>query len=272
MALLGLESRDDADDLRARLHAVFLGQRAARLLVVVAVEVDAVVDEPDRDGRPLLVDELVLDRARDGDQPVHVRRQVAQELPGPRAIGPGSSGPSTRGTAGDGRSRRARGPPACATVSARYMWAWTTSARTSARWAASAPTAIASSGSSMTRTGIPARWSLRTALPGRQRHDRDVVALVVDPGHERLEVLLGAAIGAGREDLDDADPAAGEHRSLDRLEAGVRWRRGGHLSWSFVGRGGAGSARRPRPTRTCRARRRAGSPAGACPAASARST
>src|SRR5436190_13353715 len=52
-----------------------------------------------------------------------------------------------------------------ATVSARYMWAWTTSARTSARWAARAPTAITSSASSITRTATPARCSLRTALP-----------------------------------------------------------------------------------------------------------
>ena len=49
VALLGLEPGDDADDLRAGLHAVLLGQRAARLLVVVALEVDAVVDEADRD-------------------------------------------------------------------------------------------------------------------------------------------------------------------------------------------------------------------------------
>ena len=49
VALLGLQPRDDADDLRARLHPVFLGERAARLLVVVALEVDAVVDEADRD-------------------------------------------------------------------------------------------------------------------------------------------------------------------------------------------------------------------------------
>ena len=51
------------------------------------------------------------------------------------------------------------------TVSARYMWAWTTSARTSARCAARAPTAIASSGSSMTKDGDPGSLQLRTALP-----------------------------------------------------------------------------------------------------------
>ena len=37
------------------------------------------------------------------------------------------------------------------------------------------------------------------------------------PGHEREEVLLGAAVGAGREDLDDADAAAaGDGRPIDR--------------------------------------------------------
>ena len=52
------------------------------------------------------------------------------------------------------------------TISARYMWLWTTSARTSIRCAARMPVAIASSGSSITVTGMPSRSSLRTALPG----------------------------------------------------------------------------------------------------------
>ena len=87
------------------------------------------------------------------------------------------------------------------------MWAWTTSARTSARWAASAPTAIASSGSSMTRTGIAGPLELAHGAAGRQGHDRHVVAGGVDPADERVQVLLGAAVRAGRQDLDDADPA-----------------------------------------------------------------
>ena len=52
---------------------------------------------------------------------------------------------------------------------------------------------------------------------GRERHDRDVVARRVDPGHEREQVLLGAAVRAGREDLDDPDPpSAGERRARQR--------------------------------------------------------
>ena len=55
---------------------------------------------------------------------------------------------------------------------------------------------------------------------GRQRHDRHVVAGGIHPGHEREEVLLGAAVGAGREDLDDADPPpAGEVGTLERRQA-----------------------------------------------------
>ena len=48
----------------------------------------------------------------------------------------------------------------------------------------------------------------------RQRDDRHVVARGIHPGDERVEVLLGAAVGAGREDLDDPDAAAaGELRA-----------------------------------------------------------
>ncbi len=150
--------------------------------------------------------ELVLDHRRHRDQLVHVRRQVAQHVA--ILLGPDAAGVDGRDTTYgrrwpiSPRAIAARVP----TVSARYMWLWMTSARTSARCAASAPTAIASSGSSMTRTSKPARCSLRTALPGRQRHDRDVVAVRVHPGDEPVQVLLGAAVRAGREDLDDADP------------------------------------------------------------------
>ena len=80
VALLRLEPGDDADDLRAGLHAVLLGQRAARLLVVVARQVDAVVDEPDRRAGAALVVDLALDHPRHGDELVHVRGQVAQRL------------------------------------------------------------------------------------------------------------------------------------------------------------------------------------------------
>ena len=79
-------------------------------------------------------------------------------------------------------------------------------------------------------------------------------------------MLLGAAVGAGREDLDDADrgrraaPGAATGSKQGSVGSGC-----GHLTGPFVGRAGAGWARRPRPTRTCRARRRAGSRAGACP-------
>ena len=100
---------------------------------------------------------------------------------------------------------------------------------------------------------------------GRHGDDRHVVAARVDPGDERLEVLLGAPVRAGRDDLDDADPVAGQDRPLDGLETGVRGARGGHLTWSYVEPARAGWARRPRPTRTCRVRRRGGSRGGACP-------
>ena len=182
----------------------------------------------------------------DGADPrrVHRRHDVR-----PRATGPGerrappSCRRSRRGTCGCGRRPGAR----------------------SARWAASVPTATASSGSSMTVVGIPARCSLRTAEPLESDDDAHVVARPVDPGEQRVEVLLGAAVRAGGEHLRRRGPAggrAGAGGSAVR-QAGIVESVGPIVSFRFVGRGGAGSARRPRPTRTCRARRRAGSRAGA---------
>ena len=81
VALLRLEPRDDPDDLRAGLHPVLLGQRAARLLVVVALEVDAVVDEADRDvSRPSSTSLCSIARET-AISWSNVRRQLAQRLP-----------------------------------------------------------------------------------------------------------------------------------------------------------------------------------------------
>ena len=80
----------------------------------------------------------------------------------------------------------------------------------------------------------PGALELANGTPRRQGHDRDVVALRVHPGEQRVEVLLGAAVRTGREDLDDADPAAFEGRPLDGLEAGIVGQRGGHVSRSFA--------------------------------------
>ena len=62
----------------------------------------------------------------------------------------------------------------------------------------------------------------------RERQDGHVVAGAVHPRHEVVDVLLGAAAAAGREQLHDADAiAAGRERQPDdRLEAGVRAQRG----------------------------------------------
>ena len=63
---------------------------------------------------------------------------------------------------------------------------------------------------------------LADGTPRRERDDRDVVARRVDAGDQRVEVLLGAAVGAGREDLDDADrPPPASVGRVDGLEAGI---------------------------------------------------
>ena len=85
MALLRLQPSDDADQRRALGEAVLLGQRATRLGVLVALEVDAVVDQLERHAGAALALELGDDRPTDRDQPIHRRRQPAQQRPIRRA-------------------------------------------------------------------------------------------------------------------------------------------------------------------------------------------
>ena len=89
MALLGLEPRDDANDLRTGLHPILIAERAARLLVVVSIEIDAVVDEPDRRPVAMLARDLVLDGIRDGDELIHLRGKRPQRLAVLRRTNPG---------------------------------------------------------------------------------------------------------------------------------------------------------------------------------------
>jgi len=89
VALLGLESRDDAHDLRTGLHPILIAERAARLLVVVSIEIDAVVDEPDRRPVAMLARDLVLDGIRDSDELIHLRGKRPQRLAVLRRTNPG---------------------------------------------------------------------------------------------------------------------------------------------------------------------------------------
>ena len=75
---------------------------------------------------------------------------------------------------------------------------------------------------------------LAHGTPRRQRDDRDVVAGRVDPGDQREQVLLGAAVRAGREDLDDADAtAAGDAFGRSSgVEAAIPRHRCAHVSRS----------------------------------------
>ena len=167
VALLRLEPGDDPDDRALGRQAVLLAQRAARLLVVVALEVDPVVDERDRAPcrDPRAASLSTIDRETAISRSIRGVR-TAELARDPRRSGPGLEW-TVETTYGRGRPISPRAIAArVPTSSARYMWLWTTSGRRSPRRAATAPVAIASSGSSMTVTGIPCRSSLRTALPG----------------------------------------------------------------------------------------------------------
>ena len=109
---------------------------------------------------------------------------------------------------------------------------------------------------------------------GRERDDGDVVEVAVQPRDQVEHVLLGAAVGAGGHDLDHAHALAARARARWTIGAtqGSSGLRAASSDPAFAGRAGAGLARPRRPTRTCRARRRAGSPSGAMPRSRARRT
>jgi hypothetical protein len=221
MALLRLEPRHDTDDLRARLHAVFLVERAARLLVVIPLEVDPVVDQPDRSSGPMLVGDLALDRLRDRDQLVHRRRQLADELAVLGRSDPGGV---------NGRDN-VRPPMSTLLEGERGLGAHDVSPvhvgvdhvgpdqRQVGRHRADRVGVIGLVDDGDVEAGP---LELADGTPRRQRHDRCLIAGPVETAEEREEMLLGAAVRAGCEDLDDADARRTGHREvLERGEARV---------------------------------------------------
>jgi len=58
----------------------------------------------------------------------------------------------------------------------------------------------------------PRTLQLADGTPRRQRHDRDIESTVVHPVDQAEDMLLRPAARSGREDLDDADPFAGDDR------------------------------------------------------------
>ena len=143
---------------------------------------------------------------RHHDQVVHRRREAPQLLLVLARADAGRVDGRRSPTAAGGRPRRARWRPWCPRSRRGTCGCGPRPARMSARWAARIPVAIASSGSSITVTGMPRRSSLRTALPGESETTDDVVALAVEARDQVVDVLLGAAVRAGGQDLDDADP------------------------------------------------------------------
>jgi hypothetical protein len=222
VALLGLEPGDDPDHPRSRLHAVLVAQVRGRLLVVVAPQVDAVVDQLDRRETRPLVGDLRDDRVRHRDQLVHLGREAAQRLAilrGPDARGVDRRHEVRPRFAGVGhredrlrRDRRRRGTCGCGRRRA----------GPGRRYAREPRPAAASSGSSMSVTWNPARSSLRTALPADSATMLASNRGGVETAHQPEDVLLGAAVRARRKDLDDANPpATGRALAVDRREAGV---------------------------------------------------
>ena len=234
VALLRLQTGDHADDLRAGLHPVLPRQRAARILVVVALEVHAVVDEADRDDRPAFVDELRLDGAGDGDESIELRRQFQQGLTiclGPDAAGMGRGDQVRAPLAGlaqrDDGARRDR-------LGAIHVGV--DDVRPDFREMGCQGT----HGDDVVRLiddeDRDARLlELADGTAGRQGDDRHVVARGVHPGDQGIQVFLGAAVGPGREDLHDSDPSTtGQAGPLERCQARIPGQGGTHLNPPFA--------------------------------------
>ena len=84
-------------------------------------------------------------------------------------------------------------------------------------------------------TSKPGPLELADRAPGRKRDDARVVPRRVEPAHQPEHVLLGAAVRARREDLDDPDAlAAGRTLAVDRRDAGVPAAGSAHQTATFV--------------------------------------
>jgi hypothetical protein len=236
VALLGLEPGDDADDRRIDRDRVFAVEGAADVGVGVAAQVDAVVDEADRGARSAFLLELADDRARDGDQVVHPRRQGPEQ----RAIllGPDATrmhGPDDIRAALSGRGQRP-GRLRADHLGAVHVVVDDVGLD-----------GCEMRGDDLDRGGVvhvveDARRDAGALEPAdggavAEREHRHVVARGVDAGHEVEDVLLGAAAGAGREQLDDADATAArrQREAENGLEARVAGERRGHAAESLCG-------------------------------------
>ena len=203
------------------LHPVLVAQRAARLLVVVAVEVHAVVDERARRGRAALVDDLPVDRVRDDDQVVHRGRERADRVlvlvgaDAGRVDRRDDPRPAVAGLAQRDRRLRAH--------ELRAVHVVVDDVRADVREVRGEDPRRDRVVVLVDDRHVDARaLELAHGRPAGERHDRHVVDGLVHPGHEVVDVLLGTAVGARRHDLDDADAVAPGHGpTAHRREAGV---------------------------------------------------
>ncbi len=227
MALLRLEPGDDPDDRGVLRQPVLLAQRAARVLVVVALEVHAVVDERDRGRVAALVAELLDDRTGDRDDPVHPRGQAVQDRPVLVRADParmdGRDDVRSRTPDLAERDRRPR-PDELGAVHVVVDDLRPKVAHQGGQRAGR--DRVVRLVDDRDRDAVA--LELADGAPVGERHDMDVVAGRVDPGQEAVDVLLGAAVRAGREELQDPDAAARDRRPGDGVETGIAGTRSAH--------------------------------------------
>ncbi len=210
MALLQLEPPHHAHDLRVGVHAVLLAERAAGLLVVVALEVHAVVDQADGRPVPALGDQLLLDRLRHGDDVVDLRRETAQlrlVLGGAdarRVDGGDHPRPSMAGV--PQRDRRLRAHD----LRAVHVVVDDVRAHVGQvggqRGRGDGVVGVIDDGDVDAHA-----LELADGAAGRERDDGHIVELAVQAADQVDDVLLGSAVGAGRHDLDDTHALRAGH-------------------------------------------------------------
>ena len=220
VALLRLESSHDAHDRGLGIDVVILVQRAAGLLMVVALQVDAVVDEADGRAPAPFVGDLLLDGLRDDDQTIHQRRELTECF-------------AVLGAADAARMHRRNDHRAAAALLTEMEGGLGADDL--------GPEHVVvddlgleiaellgqrQDGHPIVRLVDHRRFDARLLQPADaaavgERDNPDLVAGRVQPRGEREDVLLRPAVGAGGHDLHDPHPPTGEWPTLVGLVTGL---------------------------------------------------
>ncbi len=215
MALLRLEARDHADQRRLPRNAELVAHPAGRHGRREPLEIDAVRDDREAGVSASLATHLVLDARRRNDQPIHPRRQRRQQCD---VLGRADA----RGVHGGHDHRRAGGD---GRASPDHLGAEHVSVD-EVDLVVAQPAGKLSHGQRVVALvqDIHGEAEPPEALDsgaGRERQGAHVVSAAVEAQQETGVALLGAAVAAGRQQLEDPRPGMASG-PMDPPMAGVR--------------------------------------------------